>query len=307
MHNKKIIITGVTGFIGKHLTTYLKQFFPSCSIIGISRFPSLTMVELDDFYAVDILDREKLQQILVQVKPDCIFHLAGTVFSYDWQLLHTANVLGTLYLLEAVRYLSLNCRVIISGSAAEYGAISSAILPIKEDLVTIPHTPYGMTKLWQTQLAQYYAAQNVFVAVGRIFNVIGKGTSERLSTGSIFSQINRIMQGKQEAKILVGNLKIKRDFIDIADACAALIAIAQFGLSGSIYNVCAGYSVSFENILDLSLHLAKIEAEIIFDQKKPQNNYVQDIYGCSHKIRNEANWQPNIGLQDSIANALGIL
>jgi nucleoside-diphosphate-sugar epimerase len=74
MHGKQILITGITGFIGSHLTRVLKQTFPSCNIIGIGRSRSQNQDNYD-FYEVNLLNREALFDIINRIKPDYIFHL----------------------------------------------------------------------------------------------------------------------------------------------------------------------------------------------------------------------------------------
>lgn len=305
MQEKVILITGITGFIGQHLATYLTRHYPSCRLVGVSRHHAPHTVACD-FYAVDLLHIDPIQEVIAKTKPDYIFHLAGTVFSYDWDVLYQGNVTATQRLLAAVKKTQLSTHTIIAGSVAEYGVVPLAHLPVSEVEMPLPQSPYGMTKWWQTCMAQYYARHELLVSVGRIFNVIGAGTAPQLSTGDIFRQITHIRQGKQTPHIHVGNLQIKRDFIDIDDVCRALIAIATTKQSGSLYNICAGYSVTLQNILDWSIQAANMTVDIIFDQTKSQNAYVPDIYGSHAKLKQDTGWQPSVLLADSVKKALNL-
>lgn len=178
-------------------------------------------------------------------------------------------------------------------------------LPVTEIHSAMPQSPYGMTKLWQTLIAGYDAVSTISVSTGRIFNVIGCGTSQQLSTGNLFSQLHRIMQGKQAPQISVGNLHLKRDFLDIEDVCSGLVAIALKGHGGGVYNICSGRSVSLNNILELSLSATKLKnLEIIVDTNAMQNTYIEDIYGCNAKIKRDTDWNPFVSLDESIKRVL---
>lgn len=305
MHEARVMITGVTGFIGNYLARYLVQYYPTCKISGISRNKPHGQYDYDH-HVVDLSNQDAVTKLINQIKPDYIFHLAGLVFSYDWNALYQGNVMSTLNLLEAVKKSGIISHVIIAGSSAEYGPIPSEDLPVTEHFQPNPHSPYGMTKLWQTLIARYDENENVRINTGRIFNVIGYGGAQQLSTGNIFSNIIGMLRKKQELRLFVGDLQIKRDFLDIQDVCTALIEIALRGQAGGIYNICSGYSLSFQHVLDLCIAETELNIEIIRDETKPQNNYVRDIYGCNNKIKTDTNWIPIVTLEESVIKALNI-
>ena len=304
MNGKRVLITGVTGFIGGHLVAFLNCYYPSCKITGIAR-KKINDSYSYDFHAMNLLHQHELTELIEQIRPDYVFHLAGLVFSYDWDALYQSNVMSTLNLLAAIKKSKANSRVVIAGSSAEYGVISRKDLPVTENHPAMPHSPYGMTKLWQTMIAGFDVASTPSVNTARIFNVIGCGTSQQLSTGNLFSQLNRIMQGKQAPKILVGNLHLKRDFLDIEDVCSGLVSIALKGKGRDVYNICSGRSVSLNNILTLSLSAMKLRSlDIIVDTNVMQNTYIEDIYGCNAKIKRDTDWKPFVSLDESIKRAL---
>lgn len=304
MDEKHILITGITGFVGNNLVKFLKRFYPTCKITGISRHHPKVQFSYD-FYVVNLLCQEEIAQVIEQVRPDYIFHLAGLVFSYDWDALYYNNVASTINLLEVVKKTNIYSRVVIAGSSAEYGSLPLTALPVTEDYPTMPQSPYGMTKLWQTLIASYDLSEKISVNTGRIFNIIGFGTPQQLSTGNLFSQLQQIIQQKQEPLIFVGNLNIKRDFLDIDDVCAGLVAIAMKGKPKEVYNICSGSSVSLKKILDLSLAATQLNLEIVVDNNQKQNAYVKNIYGCNAKIKRDTHWSSVITLKESINKALG--
>ena len=306
MYRKKILITGITGFVGSHLVAFLKRHYPCCEIIGISR-SQLSDKKDYKFYSVDLLNPDELHETLKSLQPDFIFHLSGLVFSYDWDELYRGNVVATLNLLEAARKIGGEGRIIVAGSSAEYGVISPQYLPVAEAYPSAPQSPYAISKLRQTLLAQYYNKLGVSVVIGRIFNVLGYGAAQQLSTGDFFSQVRRIQNKQQNPCITVGNLQIKRDFLDIDDVCSALIALALQGKKGEIYNICSGVSIKLKTVLDLAIEAAGINVEIVTNKNKSQNIYLEDIYGCNKKIIKDTQWKSMETLESSVRKALNIL
>ena len=212
----------------------------------------------------------------------------------------------TINLFEAIKKTGLDPRVVIGGTAAEYGVVYPESLPITELCLPNPQSPYGMTKLWQTHVGKYYAHENFSVVIARMFNIIGTDSAKQLSTGDFFAQIARILQNKQGRQVFAGNLQLRRDFLDIDDVCSGLVALAMRGKSNEVYNICSSYSVSLQNILELCLSEIQLNVKIVIDHNKMQNTYVQDIYGCNEKIKKDTGWNPVIQLLDSIRKVLNI-
>jgi GDP-4-dehydro-6-deoxy-D-mannose reductase len=126
-------------------------------------------------------------QIIENIRPNYIYHLAGEIYTKDWGKLYRGNVETTINIME-VKRTGTSCRVVIAGSAAEYGCISDTDLPISEKQIPNPVVPYGVAKVWQTAIAKYYATLGVNIAIGRMFNIIGPGAPEGLSVSAFASQ-----------------------------------------------------------------------------------------------------------------------
>jgi GDP-4-dehydro-6-deoxy-D-mannose reductase len=93
---------------------------------------------------------------------------------------------------------------------------------------------------------------------------------------------------------------------DINDVCLALIALAKRGHPGEIYNICSGVSVAVNDILDLALSLLEVDVDVVIDETKSQNIYVEDLYGCNAKIKKDTGWNVTITKEESIKRILGI-
>ncbi len=301
MNNKTILITGNSGFIGTHLTATLSAAFPKAAIKGADRVSSPNNSET---YVVNLLEPEPTFRMIEKIRPDYIFHLAGTIYSRDWQKLYLGNVKTTLNIMEGVKKAGFPCRIVIPGSAAEYGRVSAAELPITESQIPNPIVPYGVAKVWQTTIAGYYNSYGVDVVIGRMFNIIGPGAPAGLSVGAFARQLGKIKRGELPPKISVGNLEPRRDFIDISDACRGLIAVAAKGQRGEVYNICSGHSVAMREILDKMIASSGTKVDVVVDSSRFKTNDIDDIFGDNAKIKMATGWHPAISIGQSIKNLM---
>lgn len=302
MVDGRVIITGVNGFIGSHLARILQEYIPNMEIIGIDR----VTLGNKEILQVDLLDRTEVAHIVQKNSPEFIFHMAGVVYSSDLKELYRGNVQTTVNLLDAVKAVNKPLRVIIPGSAAEYGRIAPVDLPLSEEHLPNPVTPYGVTKVWQTTVARYYATQGVDVQIGRIFNVVGKGMPEGLSIGAFAGQLKKIKTGVLPPRLTVGNLKSKRDFVDIKDVCRGFLAMAEKGRSGEIYNISSGRSVSIEDVLYMMIKQLNVDVSIVIDPARMKEAEIDDICGDSNKLTYDTDWEPNIPISVSVEQIIDL-
>jgi len=293
-----VLVTGINGFIGSHLARVIEADMPNVSVIGVDRIMLPANMKIP-YVQVDLLDKEATTQLIEATQPEYIVHLAGVIYSDNWQELYNGNVQSTVNLLEAVKTLSKPVRVIIPGSAAEYGAASATDLPLTEQQIPNPVSPYGVAKVWQTTVARYYAAQGIDVQIGRVFNVIGKGMPENLSIGSFASQLSKINTGALPPQLAVGNLKPKRDFVDVEDVCRAFISMADKGHSGEICNICSGISIAIEDLLLMMIARTKLNIRITIDSSRVKKADIHDIYGDNSRLA-ATGWQVTVPLEKSI-------
>ena len=301
MNNKTVLITGNKGFIGNRLTAILTETFPKVAIREVDRVERSNSQET---YIINLLEPEPTFRIIEKIRPDYIFHLAGVIYTNDWQELYLGNVKTTFNILEGVKKAGIPCRIVIPGSAAEYGRVTVANLPINENQIPNPIVPYGVAKVWQTTIARYYASVGVDVVIGRMFNVIGPGAPEGLSVGAFTSQLRKIKRGELPPKISVGNLEPKRDFIDIVDACRGLVAVAERGRKGDVYNICSGNSISMREILHMMIGCSGLKISVDIDPSRLKTDDIDDIFGDNTKIAIETEWHPTVSIESSIKEML---
>jgi GDP-4-dehydro-6-deoxy-D-mannose reductase len=175
-----------------------------------------------------------------------------------------------------VKQKSLKTRVVIIGSAAEYGVVNIAENPIRESRLLAPVSVYGLSKSWQSQLIGLYRSAGLDVLGARVFNLYGCGISDLLFAGRVQNQIRDVLDGKKES-IEVGQLTAVRDYISTEDAAIQLLAIIQRGLPGEIYHVASGVPVTMQEILQRQLTAVGLSFSIVKESAQFSNRSGYDV------------------------------
>ncbi|QFS45344.1 NAD-dependent epimerase/dehydratase family protein [Nostoc sphaeroides] len=257
----KLLITGSSGFTGTHLVKYLQQN-PDLKIYCLTR----SQPHDTNSFICDLTDGNSVDNLIKEIKPDKIYHLAGS-YTNDYSVDYANNVLSTKNILDSIIKNKISCRVLLIGSAAEYGLIKENENPVKEDHALNSVSIYGLTKVYQTHLMKFYCqVHELDIVMARTFNLMGKNISSQLFIGRIYQQIEDYKNGKIE-KIILGDLQSKRDYVDVKEAVKYYEAVMNYGKTGEIYNVGSGSSVKlsdlFEKILaenDLSTSITEIKS-----------------------------------------------
>lgn len=302
---RRILVTGSGGYIGTHLAQRLLQL-PDAEVYGLNRRPD-PHLPLDHQLEGDILDVDLLGW-LGDVRPHLIFHAIGTRSKSPFSNQLMVNVEGTRRLLQAFVDLEQRPKVVVLGSAAEYGLRD---VPVDEMAVCQPEGEYGIAKLAQTQIAQSFARRyDLPVIVARIFNVYGQ-TERHLAIASLAHQIVRAEEAFPESsEVHAHNLRSRRDFIHIDDVVDALIALAANTslneTSGQIYNIAAGHSIPLSRILDRLLqdaHMSKQDLKRVV--LRVHGTQREDVsWADITKLRQHTGWTPRISLNEGLKREL---
>jgi nucleoside-diphosphate-sugar epimerase len=265
--SRRVLITGATGALGRVLTSRLSE--------KASGFIVFTPGRRNADDALDLLDRDQIRRAIERARPDLILHLAAT-FSTDFDEAYAVNVAAARHLLEEVEACGRRVRVVLVGSAAEYGAVTPEDNPITEDHVLRPVSVYGITKAWQTELAYLHASRASDVVVARIFNLVGPHISERLFIGRLHKQINEIRHGNR-MQIEVGPLSAIRDYLSIDDAVSRLLTVAEFGEAGRVYHVASGRPITMRELLVRELAAHGLDESIVVEGAALSNRSGHDV------------------------------
>jgi GDP-4-dehydro-6-deoxy-D-mannose reductase len=306
----RILITGAGGFVGKHLIRQLQSTQPSASLYGIVLNnvdnPEIGGVEM---LAADLLDSQRVQEVMETVKPDAIYHLAAQSsprlsFQIPAETLQN-NLLSQLNLFQSCLTLNIKPNILIVGSADSYGMVKPENLPVTEQTPFRPANPYAVSKAAQDLLGlQYFLSHKLPILRARPFNHIGPGQRQGFVATDFASQVARIEVGLQEPILTVGNLTAKRDFTDVRDVVRAYDLLMQFGTPGEAYNICTGHSHSIQYLMETLIKLSRIPIEVRVDQARMLPADIPDIRGDSTQLRQATGWEPTIPFERSLSDIL---
>jgi GDP-4-dehydro-6-deoxy-D-mannose reductase len=297
---KKVLVTGAAGFTGRHMCSYLKEIEQNLHIIATDIVLDEEIC-CDEYVVTDLSSNQECNHLIKQTTPDYVIHLAGTFNGEKKQLLLNVNILSIMHLLDAVQQNMHKSVFIATGSAAEYGKVSTTEIPVTEDLPCRPITTYGLSKFLATQLALYHERKyNNCIMIVRPFQLIGKGVSSNLAPGTFAQQLkNATAEGSTTVK--VGNLETFRDFLDVRDAVRAIWILCQKPATGHIFNLCSGKPTKIRDLLSEMIGQSKMNVTIQEQVNKLRSeDDVPMIYGSFEKIKEHCGWQPKITLGESI-------
>ena len=311
----KILVTGFSGFVSKHLLDHLDGRGMKSEVLGIDlNCPEYPYDHLEQlavkFEKVDLLNFVKLRNAIHYFQPNHIIHLASySSVGLSWKnpsLSFKNNMNIFLNLMEAVRELNLKCRVLSVGSSEEYGNVNEDKLPLGEECPLDPVSPYAVARVAQEQLSKVYCdGYGLDVVMTRSFNHIGVGQKEIFVIASFVKQLVEIKKGiKKERKLVVGDISIVRDFLDVRDVVDAYLRLLIHGEKGQVYNVCSGEGVSLREVIDIICGILGIRVEIEVDPSRvrPSDNKV--IVGSNEKLKRTMGWNPKISLEESLKDII---
>ena len=296
----KTLITGSSGFIGSHLTEELKK--------NNYKVVKSDLKESDDTVAMDIMNQEMIQKILEIHKPDIIINMAGQAnVGLSWrkpQQTVQLNTVGLINILEAVRTVNPNIRVLAVGSSEEYGSLKDCGTNIIEDTPVQPTTPYAISKYAQELFSQLYVkVYSMDICMIRLFNLGGPGQAKGYMISDFASGIAEIEADKCKY-MSVGNLESARDFTHIKDACRAVRLIAEKGHSGEVYNICSGTTQKAKEVLDKLIAMAKVNIIVREDPERMRPSDTPVVCGNHDKLTSHTGWMPVFTIDDTLIDTL---
>jgi len=307
----KALITGVGGFVGSHLASYLVEK-AGLDVWGLDLVegraaalrPRITL-----HVGNVLMDLAALKDLFAAAQPDLVFHLAAQAFvpsswKDPWTTLEN-NIRGQLNVLLAAIAMEKPPRILVVGSADEYGIVLPEELPISETNPLRPNSPYAVSKVAQDMLGyQYYASHKLPVVRVRPFNHIGPGQSAAFVTADFAKQIAEVEAGLREPVMRVGNLGARRDFSDVRDIIHGYYLALSEGEPGEVYNLGAERSYSIRQVLDGLLALSETRVAVEQDPKRLRPSDVPEILADCTRFRSRTGWRAEIPLERSLEDIL---
>ena len=317
----KCLITGITGFLGPHLAQ--KLIANGHEVVGLLRGTRGSEQEIKDlltddefdkmtFFYGDLVHYRSMDSLFKEHTFDCVFHLAAqthppTSFKDPigtWE----ANVMGSINLMTCMYDHQPNCHFIFCSTVEVYGNEGIDERKIKETNTIWPANPYGASKsAIDLYVCERMKNKQMNATVIRPFCFTGPRRGARFSIASDAVQIVKMMQGKQEKVLQIGNLDTTRPVTDVRDiANAFYLTATNLSVSnGKVYNVCGGEPLKMREYTNMLLEfsgLTDVKMEISDKLWRPVDIQYQD--GDASLIKEELGWEPIIPIRDTIKDLL---
>jgi GDP-4-dehydro-6-deoxy-D-mannose reductase len=290
----RVLITGASGFVGRHLAAACAQ--AGDEVHGASRSGG-----------ADLRAAEAAGAAVAAARPDVVYHLAGHAHvGASWE-----DPAGTLQenlamavnVLEAVRAQAPEAVVLAVGSGEAYGRPES--LPLTEDAPLRPQSPYAASKAAADLLAAFYAdAYGLRVVRVRAFNHAGPGQEPRYAISAFARQLAAALDaGEDPAVIVIGNPETRRDYTDVRDVVRAYRLLAAAGEPGA-YNVCSGRALSARELVAALGEAAGARVRHEVDPARVRGHEVAEMRGSPARLERLTGWRPEIALARTLADTV---
>ena len=277
MTGKTILVTGASGFTGRHFIAAAKQAGYRC--VALSQHVNERVPQADLCLAANLLDRKALNSAIAEAAPDNIVHLAAVSFVAhdDTAEIYQTNLIGTLNLLNAAKNHAPEVKkILIASSANIYG--NATRLPITEDSPPQPVNHYGVSKFAMERAVALF--DTLPVVMVRPFNYTGAGQHISFLVPKIVNAFKN-----KEPKIELGNLDVARDFSDVRDVVSAYLKLLASPETQPIYNICTGHATSLKEIIATLNTLAGYAIEVATNPDFVSADEIKTLYGSPNLLQ----------------------
>ncbi len=268
--SKRVFITGIEGFTGRALESYLLQ--NAYSVCGSSLDGKNTT------YQMDITNIDSVRDVLNDYKPDYIIHLAAISFvaHSDNEAFYRVNTIGSENILKVAKEISVK-KLILASSAAVYGRREEAVL--NESLCPTPSNHYGNSKYAMERVASnYFDESNIIIT--RPFNYTGIGQSDNFLIPKI---VKHYAEGKRVIEL--GNIDVIREFNDIDFVCSVYEKLINCNCNSVTVNICSGRGVALIEIIKIMNNIAGYEIEVKTNPKFVRKDEIKKVVGSAEKLK----------------------
>lgn len=304
--SRRVLITGGAGFVGQWLSRSMLQHGWAVYAGTLDGPPQPTVLNESEkravcWMALDVASDESVAHVVGQSAPDIVVHLAGIAFAPEANAsparAFDVNALGAMRLLGALQGSS--ARVLVVGSAEQYGQQDASAYPIAETAPLRPLTPYAAAKATQELIAlQMQRSTGLHVICTRSFNHSGAGHGEMYLLPSLVRRVREL--AGTGGSLRIGNGDVIRDYSHVADVVEAYMLLLERAPSGEVYNVCSGTGIRVREIAERVLKHSGVTADISSDTALLRSIDVPILVGDNSKLRAATGWKPTRSLDDII-------
>jgi GDP-4-dehydro-6-deoxy-D-mannose reductase len=312
---KKILITGITGFVGSHLADLLLEKEPEAEIYGFRKVNARSrnvkhILEKINWIEGDLIDPFSVEHAIKISTPDEIYHLGALSWvTPSWNMpaaYMQVNAIGTIHLFESVLKNRIKPRILISCTPEEFGDVAPENLPITERSELSPVNHYAASKMAQDAVCQsYYASYRLNIIRMRAFNHEGPRRDVSGALASFAYQIARIERGLQEGVVKVGNLEAKRNFTHVKDMVRAYWLAMQKCVPGELYLIGSDNVYTIRECLEKLISFSTVKGityEVTPARVRPTE--LRYLIGDCSKFTNLTGWEPEISFEDTLSDIL---
>jgi GDPmannose 4,6-dehydratase len=309
---KTALITGITGQDGPYLAELLLSkhykvigFSPDTSAFQMRNLKYLNLLDKVELYTANLLDLSNIIRIVEKTKPDEVYHLAAQSsvgLSFD-QPIGTLefNIISTSNMLEAIRIVNPKIRFYNASSSEMFGNVKEHQLPVTEESVLHPVSPYAISKAtahWVT--INYREAYGLYANCGILFNHESALRGENFVTKKIINTAVKIKKGL-EKKLTLGNLDIKRDWGYAPEFIKAMWLMLQQNKPDD-FIICTGKPQSLEDFAKTVFQKLNLDFDkfVIADKKHFRPVELAVIYGDNSKAKKLLDWHYKISFNELI-------
>lgn len=306
----RIVVTGAAGFVAPYFISAIRNATSDAEIFACSKSKTVVNAAEDGFF-LDITDETAVCELIAQVNPTHVMHLAGISAppeaTADPKAAWAINLFGTTNLARAILARAPKCVLMLAGSGDVYGSSANQHLPLTEDILLNPISEYAVTKAAADLAIGALAGAGLRCIRFRPFNHVGPGQTEKYALSSFAAQIARIELGLQPPIIRVGNLNAERDFLDVRDVANAYVSGALRSdriPAGSVLNIASGIPRRLSDLLNQLIGLSSANVSVEQDPTRVRPIEVPKIYGDASKARAMLDWSPRYDFNQTISDLL---
>jgi nucleoside-diphosphate-sugar epimerase len=291
----RVVVLGSGGFLGRGVVEALKA---NHEVYMVGR----NVTENDHLFNLDLQNKGSIRRVLDLVRPDAVVNCAGIVGGPDSNL----NVVFTKNLLEVIVALQLDLRrIIITGSAAEYGRIEPEDLPVAETAPLRADAGYGLSKAHEEETAFLIGQQHDLpVVVVRLFNPVGPGMGPKFLLSSLCRQLAAIRAG-EITSIEVSRLDSERDYVHISDVGSAYAALLDGEPRYNVYNVGSGKSTATSQLIEYLVRVSNMGHPEVRQTQADKEALVASQADIT-RLHSELGWGPRVSIEDAIRSVVNV-